>query len=147
MEFPNARDILIFADGGGSNGYRSRLFKWELGKMARDYGLTIHMSHYPTGCSKWSKIEHRLFSEISKNWKGKPLTSYDIMLGYIRNTKTHTGLYVNAVLDERVFHSGIKVTEKELKRVNMERKETCPNWNYIIRGIDLTDYTGTLPTV
>ena len=146
-EFPDAREILILGDGGGSNGYRSRLFKWELGKMAKDCRLHIHMSHYPTGCSKWSKIEHRLFSEISKNWRGKPLTSYEIMLGYIRGTKTQTGLYVTAELDERVFQSGLKVTDKELKRVVMVRKETCPNWNYVIKDINLDSYEGKIPSI
>jgi len=136
-EFPSSKQLLIFCDGGGSNGSRCRLWKWELGKFARDYNIEIHICHFPPGTSKWNLVEHRLFSEISKNWSGKHLTSPEVALGYIEGTKTNAGLYVRGEIDCRTYEKGIKISDSDIKKVKIERKDTCPNWNYIITGIDL----------
>jgi hypothetical protein len=131
---PPVDQLLILADAGGSNGYRPRLWKQQLQEQLCDrLGLTVTVCHYPTGCSKWNPIEHRLFSHISINWAGKPLRTLDTMLAYIRGTTTATGLTVKAFLLEGDYEKGLKVSDAEMERLNLERHAVCPNWNYTIR--------------
>jgi hypothetical protein len=132
--FPGARELLILADGGGSNGWLPRLWKQQLQVQLCDgLGLTVTVCHYPTGCSKWNPIEHRLFGPISINWAGKPLRSWDTMLAYIQGTRTSTGLEVSAFLQDGEYKTGQRVSDAEMKTLNLERHETCPNWNYTLR--------------
>jgi hypothetical protein len=131
--YPTAKRLLILADGGGSNGHRTRLFKTSLQQFANDSGLSLTVCHYPTGASKWNPVEHRLFSQISINWAGKPLRSLSTMLGYIRGTATQTGLRVRAWLNEKIYPKKVKVSNAEMKSLNLERLPTCPNWSYIIQ--------------
>ncbi len=132
--FPHAKELLILADAGGSNGYRTRSFKLHLQEQLCDrYGLSVSVCHYPTGCSKWNPIEHRLFSQISLNWAGKPLRSLDIMLNYIRGTSTQTGLTVRAALLDGTFEKGQKVSEDQMQQLNIEHQSVCRQWNYTIR--------------
>jgi hypothetical protein len=132
--YPGAAELLILADGGGGNGYRSRAWRWNLQEMiCNPYRLAVTVCHYPPGCSKWNPVEHRLFSQISNNWSGKPLRSLPIMLGYIRGTTTRTGLRVKAVLDEGVYPKGQKVSWKDVDTLNLTPHEVCPEWNYTIR--------------
>jgi hypothetical protein len=131
--YPRARRLLVLADGGGSNGHRSRLFKSTLQRFANDSGMAVTVCHYPTGASKWNPIEHRLFGPISINWAGKPLRSLQTMLGYIRGTATQTGLQVQAWLNNKRYRRKIKVSDAEIKSLNLERLPTCPNWSYTIR--------------
>ena len=122
------------ADGGGGNGSRSKAWRWNLReRICNRYGLTVTVCHYPPGCSKWNPVEHRLFSQITNNWAGKPLRSLAIMLGYIRGTTTTTGLTVKAVLDEGIYPKGQKVSWKDVDGLNLTPHEVCPEWNYTIR--------------
>ena len=131
--FPSATHLLIEADGGGSNSYRSRVWKRDLqDKVADVFGLTITVCHYPTGTSKWNPIEHRLFSEISKNWAGCPLRSFDEVVHYIRDTKTETGLTVQAYLVTKTYEKGVKVSDQEMDQLRIQPHDVCPNWNYTI---------------
>lgn len=131
--YPEATRLLILADAGGSNGCRPRLWKERLQSQLSDaLGLSVTVCHYPTGCSKWNPIEHRLFSQISINWAGKPLRTFETMLGLIRGTTTKTGLMVLAHMLEGVFEKGKKVTDAVMKTLNITRHETCPQWNYTI---------------
>lgn len=131
--FPGATHLLIEADGGGSNSARSRVWKRDLqDKVADVFGLTITVCHYPTGTSKWNPIEHRLFSEISKNWAGCPLRSFDEVVHYIRDTKTETGLTVQAQLVTQTYEKGVKVSDQEMDQLRLEPHDVCPNWNYTI---------------
>jgi len=125
-------DLLITADCGGSNGYRVKLWKLELQKLANETGLKIHVRHFPPGTSKWNKIEHRLFSYISKNWRGKPLISRETVVNLIGNTTTETGLTVMAVLDENEYEKGKVVTEEEIASLNIRGDAFHPEWNYTI---------------
>jgi transposase len=126
--------LLIFADGGGGNGSRARAWKFNLQeKLCDPFQLTVTVCHYPPGCSKWNPIEYRLFSQISKNWEGKPLRTLSVMLGYIRGTTTKTGLTVKARLDEGIYRKGQKVTREESDNLNVELHEILPEWNYTIR--------------
>ncbi len=132
--FPRANQLLILADAGGSNSYRSRVWKQQLQEQLSDrFGLIVTVCHYPGGCSKWNPIEHRLFSHISLNWMGKPLRTFDTMLAYIRGTTTTTGLTVKAFLVEGVYEKGQRVSDAEMEKLNLERHQVCPNWNYTIR--------------
>lgn len=132
--FPREDKVLILCDGGGSNGYRPRLWKRQLQvHLADRLGIEIMVCHYPTGASKWNPIEHRLFNHISLNWAGKPLRSYEIMLGYIQGTTTTTGLKVKAELVDRTYQTGIKVSDAEMASLNLARRPVCPKWNYVIR--------------
>ena len=132
--FPGATHLMIEADSGGSNGYRSRVWKRDLQeKVADRFGLTITVCHYPTGASKWNPIEHRLFNEISKTWAGCPLRSYDDILHYITDTKTETGLAVQAHLVTKSYETGVKVPDEHMHTLNIEFHDTCPQWNYTIR--------------
>ena len=132
--YPGARELLIVADSGGSNGCRSGVWKEQLQQQLCDgQGLTVMVSHYPRGCSKWNPVEHRLCSQISVNWAGQPLRSFKLMLGYIRGTQTATGLKVRAQMLEGVFATGRRVAKAVLKQLQIERHEVCPQWNYTIR--------------
>jgi Rhodopirellula transposase DDE domain len=132
--FPQARQVLLLADAGGSNGSRTRSFKLHLQEQFCDrYGLSVTVCHYPTGCSKWNPIEHRLFSQISLNWAGKPLRSLDLMLNYIRGTTTQTGLTVQAAVLDGTFEKGQKVSDDQMQQLNIEHQSVCHQWNYTIR--------------
>jgi len=132
--YPHATQLLIEADSGGSNSARSRVWKQQLQeKVADRFGLTITICHYPTGASKWNPIEHQLFSEISKTWAGCPLRSFDLVLHYIRDTKTQTGLKVRAHLVTAIYCTGVKVAQAEMQLLNIEQHDVCPQWNYTIR--------------
>ena len=132
--FPREGKILILCDAGGSNGYRPRLWKRQLQvHLADRLGIEIMVCHYPTGASKWNPIEHRLFNHISLNWAGKPLRTYETMLGYIEGTTTTTGLKVKAELVDHTYQTRIKVSDAEMAALNLTRRRVCPNWNYIIR--------------
>ncbi|MDO8619431.1 MAG: ISAzo13 family transposase [Candidatus Daviesbacteria bacterium] len=130
--YKKAKEILITADCGGSNGYRVRLWKVELQKLATELQVTIHVSHFPPGTSKWNKIEHKLFCFISKNWRGKPLIDRATVVNLIGNTKTKTGLTVEAVLDENIYEKGIKISDEELNLVKLEKDDFHGEWNYRI---------------
>lgn len=132
--YPHATHLMIEADCGGSNSCRSRVWKRDLQeKVADRFGLTITVCHFPTGASKWNPIEHRLFSEISKTWAGCPLRSFDIILHYIQDTKTQTGLTVQAHLVTELYERGVKVPDTEMDALNIEFHDVCPQWNYTIR--------------
>ena len=133
--YPDAHQLLITADGGGSNGYRLRLWKVALQKLADETGLSIKVCHLPPGTSKWNKIEHRLFSYISHNWRGKPLVSYEVIVNLIAATTTTTGLRVHSQLDTQSYPKGVKVSDAELAQVNIERDDFHGEWNYIISPI------------
>jgi hypothetical protein len=131
--YPEAQELLILCDCGGANGYRSRLWKWELQtKMADQFGLAVHVCHYPPGTSKYNPIERKLFSFITKNWAGEPLTSYEKALGFISSTKTEKGLEVTAQLIDNEYQKGIKVSDEQMESLNISHHETCPRWNYIL---------------
>ena len=130
--YPDASRLTITADCGGSNGNRTRLFKVELQQLANDTGLEIEVCHFPPGTSKWNQIEHRLFSHIGQNWRGRPLTSYQVIVDLIAATTTNTGLKVYARLDERDYPKKIKVTDQQLANVNITRRAWHPEWNYLI---------------
>ena len=130
--YPTANELLICADGGGSNGSRSRAWKFYLQEFANDAGLNITVCHYSPGTSKWNKIEHRMFSFISMNWKGKPLESYQTIINLIGGTKTNKGLTIEAKLDKTEYKKGLKISDEELKRINLNEHETHPKWNYSI---------------
>jgi hypothetical protein len=131
--YPAAKDLLITADAGGSNGSRLRLWKLELQTLADQTGLSISVCHFPPGTSKWNKIEHRLFSFISSNWRGEPLRDYETIVHLISRTTTAMGLKVTCRLDRRKYPIGRKVTDEEMKRVNLERHKFHGDWNYTIR--------------
>ena len=134
VRFPAADHVLILADSGGSNGCRVRVWKQQLQEQLSDrLGVTVTVCHYPRGCSKWNPIEHRLFSQISLNWAGKPLRSWEVLLGYIRGTTTTTGLAVDAFRQEGVYTTGQTVSDAEMAALNLQRHDVCPSWNYTIR--------------
>jgi hypothetical protein len=131
--YPKAAHLLILADGGGGNGSRSRAWKVNLQQhLCNRFWLTVSVCHYPPGCSKWNPVEHRLFSQISRSWEGKPLRTLGIMLGYIRGTTTTTGLTVTAHLDENTYRKGQSVGRDEMDQLNLKCHEVCPQWNYTI---------------
>jgi transposase len=131
-KYPHAKRLLITADGGGSNGSRLRLWKLELQTLADETGLAIAVSHFPPGTSKWNKIEHRLFSFISKNWRGQPLTSLRVIVSLIAGTTTRKGLKVHAEIDDRSYPAGIKVPDEEMDLINIRREQFHGEWNYEI---------------
>jgi transposase len=135
--YPKATRLLITADSGGSNGSRVRLWKLELQKLADETGLRIAVCHFPPGTSKWNKIEHRLFSFISQNWRGKPLISLEVIVSLIAATTTTTGLRVHSEIDSRTYPQGIKVSEKEMALVNLRPDKFHGDWNYQIRPREL----------
>lgn len=130
--YPNVRRLLICADSGGSNGYRSHLWKRELHKLAKREKIKISVCHFPPGTSKWNKIEHRLFSFITMNWRGHPLVSYETVINLIAATKTKTGLNVKVRLDKRKYARGIKVTKEEMSEIEIEKHSFHGEWNYTI---------------
>jgi hypothetical protein len=132
LAYPQASRLLITADAGGSNGYRSRLWKRELGALAARTGLAVTVCHFPPGTSKWNRIEHRLFSHISMNWRGRPLVSHEVVVQLIGTTTTRTGLKVRAELDPGSYATGIKVTDAELAAVPLTRHAFHGEWNYTI---------------
>ncbi len=131
--YRHAKEILILADSGGSNSYRSRVWKFNIQqKLCNQFGLKVYVSHYPPGCSKWNPIEHRLFSEISKNWQGRPLDSYETVLKYIRTTKTESGLFVKAHFVRKKYPKGEAITNQEMNKISIEKNQEMPDWNYIL---------------
>lgn len=130
--YPSATRLLISADAGGSNGNRLRAWKLHLQRLANDLGLGITVCHYPPGTSKWNKIEHRLFSFISLNWKGQPLVSYEAVVSLIGSTRTRSGLKVKAVLDSRDYQTGQDVTAKQIEQLQLKRHTFHPDWNYTL---------------
>ena len=134
--YPQATRLLITADGGGSNGYRTRLWKTELAALAADTGLQITVCHLPPGTSKWNKIEHRLFSHISMNWRGRPLTSHDVIVQSIAATTTRTGLSVHAELDTTAYPTGVKIPDAQMNALRdtgtLRRHDWHPEWNYTL---------------
>jgi Rhodopirellula transposase DDE domain len=130
--YPAARRLLICADAGGSNGNRLRAWKLNLQQMADQIQIPITVCHYPPGTSKWNKIEHRLFSFISLNWKGEPLINYETIINLIGGTKTRTGLKVKAVLDTNEYETGIKVSDEQFEEIRLRRHKVHPDWNYTI---------------
>jgi len=135
--YPGARELLITADGGGSNGSRVRLWKVELQQLANELGIPIRVSHFPPGTSKWNKIEHRLFSYISMNWRGKPLVSHETIVNLIAATTTRKGLKVKAELDVGFYPKGIKISDEELKAVRIFREDFHGEWNYSILPFEI----------
>jgi transposase len=137
--YPEATELLITADCGGSNSYRSRLWKAELQILGDELGLTIEVCHFPPGTSKWNKIEHRMFSQISKNWRGQPLTSRAMVVHLIGQTTTITGLMIQAELDENLYEKGIEISEDEFNEIAIERDEFHGEWNYRILPRELSN--------
>ena len=131
--YPGATELLVTADGGGSNGARVRLWKVALQRLADLTGLRISVCHFPPGTSKWNKIEHRMFSHISMNWRGKPLISHEVIVNLIAATTTRTGLRIAAEIDTNVYPKGIQVTDEELEKIHIERADFHGEWNYTIR--------------
>jgi len=131
--YPKARSLLILADSGGSNGARVRLWKWELQRLANRTGLDIRVCHLPPGTSKWNKIEHRLFSYITKNWRGQPLLTHAMIVNLIASTRTQTGLTVHCMLDQRSYPSKMKVSDAQMDSINIKRDPFHGEWNYTIR--------------
>ena len=134
INFPNAKRILITCDGGGSNGWRVRLWKEQIAVLAAETGIEFTICHFPPGTSKWNKIEHRLFCYISRNWEGKPLLDIETVVEYISNTTTKAGLKVQCVTDPRSYASGIKVTDEQMADILLEPLGEYGRWNYRIRG-------------
>ena len=130
--YPKARRLLITADCGGSNGYRVRLWRLQLQRLADEIGMSVQVCHFPPGTSKWNKIEHRLFCHITNNWRGRPLLTRQIVVQLIGSVTTEQGLRVRAALDENVYEAGIKVSDEELAAVAIERDEFHGEWNYRI---------------
>lgn len=132
-QYPQANRLLLLADSGGSNGARPRTFKAYLQEKVADvYNLKVTVAHYPAGASKWNPIEHRMFSEITKNWAGRPLESFEILLNYARGTSTKNGLQIEAYLDEGEYSKGQRVSDKEFKKLNITKSEELGKWNYTI---------------
>jgi hypothetical protein len=130
--YPKAKHLYITSDSGGANGNRVWQWKWELQKLANETGLTIHISHYPAGTSKWNKIEHKLFSFLSTNWQGVPLQTYELILGLIEGTKTKTGLSVTAELDTGTYELHKKPTKEQMATIKIKPHRFHPEWNYSI---------------
>ncbi len=131
--FPRASKLLITADGGGSNSSRNRLWKKSLQALADELDISLHVCHFPPGTSKWNKIEHRLFCFITKNWRGRPLTTYEVIVNLIASTTTKTGLTVRAVLDPRQYETGVAVSDEELAELRIVRAKFHGEWNYFIK--------------
>jgi hypothetical protein len=133
VKYPKADHLLILADCGGSNGYRTRLWKHQLQVSFADrFSIDVKVCHYPPGASKWNPIEHRMFCFISNNWAAHPLTDYETVLKFIRTTKTSTGLKIRAALHTKKYQKGIRICDKQMKEVNLKHYTLRPNWNYSI---------------
>ena len=130
--YPDADRLLVTADAGGSNGYRVRAWKTELARFAAETGLAVTVCHFPPGTSKWNKVEHRLFSHISMNWRGRPLVSHQVVVELIAATQTHTGLKVRAELDQRSYPLGVKISDRDLAAVPLHRHGWHGEWNYTV---------------
>lgn len=130
--YPEAKELLITADGGGSNGSRCRLWKVALQALAVRLGLSIHVCHFPPGTSKWNKIEHRMFSHITQNWRGRPLISHEVIINLIAKTTTQTGLKIRAELDRGIYPIGLKITDAELTGLNLKLAKFHGDWNYTL---------------
>jgi Rhodopirellula transposase DDE domain len=137
--YPNAKHLTITADGGGSNGSRLRLWKRELQVLTHEINIAIRVHHFPPGTSKWNKIEHRLFSFITMNWRATPLISYRVIIDLISATTTETGLTVRAELDTNTYQKGIFVTDEELAAINITRADFHGEWNYTIKPANRSD--------
>jgi Rhodopirellula transposase DDE domain len=133
QRFPHASELLITADGGGSNSSRNRLWKKSLQELADELDLTLKVCHFPPGTSKWNKIEHRLFCFITKNWRGRPLTTYEVIVNLIASTTTKTGLVVRAAIDSNEYDTGVTVSDEELARLRIRRAKFHGEWNYTIK--------------
>jgi len=133
QRYPDSDKLMITCDGGGSNGSRSKLWKYELQKLADEENLDIYISHYPPGTSKWNKIEHSMFSYISKNWRGCPLVSHEVVVNLIGSTKTKKGLSINCVMDINKYMTGRKIDDDQMDTVNIKFDEHLPSWNYCIK--------------
>jgi hypothetical protein len=133
--YPTATELLIMADCGGSNGYRARLWKTGLQKLANETGLKIRVCHFPPGTSKWNKIEHRMFCHITENWRGRPLVSHEVIVNLIGNTTTKTGLAIKAKLDRRRYPKGVKVSDDDLARLNLTPARFHGEWNYVLAPV------------
>ncbi len=132
--YPRAKALLLCADGGGSNGSRNRAWKYHLQHLADHLGVAITVCHYPPGTSKWNKIEHRMFSFISLNWRGQPLVSYETVVNLISGTRTRAGLRVKAILDPRSYEAGTKISDEEMEAIRLQRHARYPDWNYTIKA-------------
>lgn len=130
--YPKATELLITADSGGSNGYRTRLWKRELQVLANELGLRIRVCHFPPGTSKWNKIEHRMFSFVTKNWRGRPLDSLATIVNLIANTTTDAGLRIEADIDGNVYEKGIEVSDEEMDALHIKRDKFHGEWNYTL---------------
>jgi hypothetical protein len=132
--YNGAKELLILADSGGSNGCRVRMWKYQLQtRLSNRFGLSVVVCHYPPGCSKYNPIEHKLFTQISRNWAGQPLRSFELAVGYIAGTTTEKGLQVRAKLLRGSYAKGQTVSEAEMQALNLEQAEVCPQWNYTLR--------------
>jgi len=136
--YPEARELLITADAGGSNGYRTRLWKRELQKLADETGLTLTICHFPPGTSKWNKIEHRMFCHITANWRGRPLSSLEVAVNLIGSTTTKKGLSIQAGLDLSAYEKGIRVSKEEMSKLNLKPADFHGEWNYMITSRNST---------
>jgi len=134
--YPKTRRLLITADCGGSNGYRVRLWRLQLQKLADELHLVIQVCHFPPGTSKWNKIEHRMFCHITNNWRGRPLVSREVVVNLIGDTTTAKGLRIRSKLDENTYEAGLKVSDEELAKLAIERDESHGEWNYRLRPRD-----------
>jgi len=132
QRFPRARELLITADGGGSNGSRNRLWKVSLQELADELGMKLFVCHFPPGTSKWNKIEHRLFSFIAQNWRARPLVSLEVIVNLIASTKTRTGLTVKAAIDTNQYPTKIKVTDEQFGKLRLKRHKFHGEWNYTL---------------
>jgi hypothetical protein len=130
--YVNAHRVMITADSGGSNGARVRAWKAQLQHLADRTGLEFHVFHFPPGTSKWNKIEHRMFSQITLNWRGRPLITHEVIVNLIAHTTTTTGLRIKAELDPKTYPLGVKVSKKEFSAIRIERNDFHPEWNYVI---------------
>lgn len=129
-DYPEATEILLFCDSGSSNGSKNKLWKYCLQQFSNSTGLIVNVCHYPPGTSKWNAIEHEMFCFININWRATPLTTYEIVLEYIRHTTTKTGLKISAMLDTNDYETGKKVTDEQMQQLNIQRSEFHPEWNY-----------------
>jgi hypothetical protein len=134
--YRDAKELLIMADSGGSNGSKARLWKFELQKLADATGLIVHVCHFPPGTSKWNKIEHRMFTHITQNWRGRPLLTHEIIVNLIGSTTTKRGLKIKAKLDKRKYEKGIKISDEKMREINLTRSEFHGEWNYQIAPLN-----------